>query len=107
MYTEEENKSLKTELSESRARHKVELERVHKEKEKEMEQVHERYSLNYSIHTATAVCVVCEGVLTLHVVYEKLLFTLRVKQAVSKKDEAMKSLRTQHEVCICTHTVDP
>lgn len=42
VYTEEENKSLKTELSELRARHKIELERVQKEKEKEMEQVHER-----------------------------------------------------------------
>ena len=42
VYTEEENKSLKTELSELKARHKVELERVQKDKEKEMEQVHDR-----------------------------------------------------------------
>lgn len=45
MYTEEENKSLKTELSELRARHKLELEKVRKDKEKEMEQVHERLYL--------------------------------------------------------------
>ena len=42
VYTEEENKSLKTELSELKARHKVELQRVQKDKEKEMEQVHDR-----------------------------------------------------------------
>ena len=46
VYTEEENKSLKTELSELRARHKIELERVQKEKEKEMEQVHDRSVYN-------------------------------------------------------------
>jgi len=45
VYTEEENKSLKTELSELRARHKLELEKVRKDKEKEMEQVHERLYL--------------------------------------------------------------
>ena len=43
VFTEEENKSLKTEQSELRARHKLELEKVRKDKEKEMEQVHERY----------------------------------------------------------------
>jgi len=43
VFTEEENKSLKTELSELRARQKLELEKIRKDKEKEMEQVHERY----------------------------------------------------------------
>ena len=40
--TEEENKQLKIEMSELRARHKVELERVGKVKNREMEEVHER-----------------------------------------------------------------
>ena len=40
--TDEENKQLKIEMSELRARHKVELERMRKGKEREMEEVHER-----------------------------------------------------------------
>lgn len=40
--TDEENKQLKIEMSELRARHKVELERVRQSKEKEMEEVHGR-----------------------------------------------------------------
>ena len=40
--TEEENKSLKIDMSELKARHKVELEQAQKKMEKEMEQVHER-----------------------------------------------------------------
>ena len=42
MSTEEENRQLKIEMSELRARHKVELQRVEKDKGKEMEAVHER-----------------------------------------------------------------
>ena len=40
--TDEENKQLKIEMSELRARHKVELERIRQGKEKEMEEVHGR-----------------------------------------------------------------
>lgn len=40
--TEEENKQLKTEMSEVRARHKVELERVKRGKDQELAEVHER-----------------------------------------------------------------
>ena len=40
--TEEENKLLKIDMSELKARHKVELEQAQKKMEKEMEQVHER-----------------------------------------------------------------
>ena len=40
--TEEENRQLKVEMSELRARHRVELERVGKTKEREMEEVHSR-----------------------------------------------------------------
>ncbi|XP_048575628.1 centrosomal protein of 131 kDa isoform X2 [Nematostella vectensis] len=40
--TDEDNKRLKTELSEMRARHRLELERITREKEEEMEQVHTR-----------------------------------------------------------------
>lgn len=40
--TEEENKHLKVEMSELRARQKIELERVGCVKEKELEDVHER-----------------------------------------------------------------
>ena len=40
--TDEENKQLKIEMSELRARHKVELERMRLNKEKEMEEVHGR-----------------------------------------------------------------
>lgn len=42
MGTEEENKELKREMSELRARHKVELGRLRKAKDKELEEVHER-----------------------------------------------------------------
>ena len=42
MSTEEENKQLKIEMSELRARHKVELEREKKTKAKELEEVHQR-----------------------------------------------------------------
>lgn len=42
MATEEENKQLKIEMSELRARHRVEVERVTRGKEREMEEVHER-----------------------------------------------------------------
>ncbi|XP_069809146.1 centrosomal protein of 131 kDa isoform X2 [Dendropsophus ebraccatus] len=40
--TEEENKRLKIEASESQARHRLELERVTREKEEELEEVHKR-----------------------------------------------------------------
>ncbi|XP_059509638.1 centrosomal protein of 131 kDa isoform X2 [Stegostoma tigrinum] len=40
--TEEENKQLKTEMSEVRARHRLEVERITKEKEEELEEVHKR-----------------------------------------------------------------
>ncbi|KAM4661888.1 LOW QUALITY PROTEIN: centrosomal protein of 131 kDa [Discoglossus pictus] len=40
--TEEENKRLKTEASETRARQRLELERVNREKEEELEEVHKR-----------------------------------------------------------------
>lgn len=42
MSTEEENKELKIEMSELRARQKVELERLRKLKDKELEEVHGR-----------------------------------------------------------------
>ncbi|XP_078510300.1 centrosomal protein of 131 kDa isoform X2 [Lissotriton helveticus] len=40
--TEEENKRLKTEASEMRARHRLELERISRDKEEELEEVHKR-----------------------------------------------------------------
>ena len=40
--TEEENKRLKNEMSEMRARHKLELQRIQESKEEEMEEVHKR-----------------------------------------------------------------
>ncbi|XP_078257511.1 centrosomal protein of 131 kDa isoform X2 [Rhinoraja longicauda] len=40
--TEEENKRLKTEMSEMRARHRLEVERITREKEEELEEVHKR-----------------------------------------------------------------
>ena len=63
--TEEENKQLKHEISELRARHKLELERACNANEKELTAVHER-----------------------------------VKQALAKKEENLKTLRTQHEAAL-------
>ncbi|XP_020895169.1 centrosomal protein of 131 kDa isoform X2 [Exaiptasia diaphana] len=40
--TEEDNKRLKTEVSEMRARHRLEVDRITSEKEKEMDQLHQR-----------------------------------------------------------------
>ena len=60
--TEEENKQLKHEISELRARHKLELEQAGKANDKELAAVHER-----------------------------------VKQALAKKEENLRTLRTQHE----------
>ncbi|XP_033095874.1 centrosomal protein of 131 kDa-like isoform X2 [Anneissia japonica] len=40
--TEEENRRLKNEMSEMRARHKLEIERIEKSKEEELEEVHKR-----------------------------------------------------------------
>ncbi|XP_078691966.1 centrosomal protein of 131 kDa-like [Branchiostoma floridae x Branchiostoma belcheri] len=40
--TEEENRRVKNEISEMRARHKMELDRITREKEEEMEEVHKR-----------------------------------------------------------------
>ncbi len=42
MATEEENKRLKNEMSEMRARHKLELSRIKESKDEEMEEVHKR-----------------------------------------------------------------
>lgn len=42
MTTDEDNKRLKTEVSEMKARHRLEIERVTREKEQEMEEVHKR-----------------------------------------------------------------
>ncbi|GCB71469.1 hypothetical protein scyTo_0005951 [Scyliorhinus torazame] len=47
--TEEENKRLKTEMSEVRARHRLEVERITKEKEEELEEVHKRQHLKEQI----------------------------------------------------------
>lgn len=63
--TDENNKELKIEMSELRARHKVELEKVSRDKNREMESVHER-----------------------------------VKQALSKKEEHLHSLREQYEAAL-------
>ena len=60
--TEETNKQLKIEMSELRARHKIELERVGTGKEREMEAVHER-----------------------------------IKQALARKEENLRSLRQQYD----------
>ncbi|KAL9956558.1 hypothetical protein ACROYT_G038050 [Oculina patagonica] len=63
--TDEDNKRLKTELSEMKARHRLEIERVTREKEQEMDEVHKR-----------------------------------VKQAIAKKEETMKTLREQHQAAM-------
>lgn len=42
MTTEEDNKRLRNGMSETKARHRIELERVVKDKEDEMEEVHKR-----------------------------------------------------------------
>ena len=65
MATEEENKQLKIEMSELRARHRIELERVNQTKEREMAEVHER-----------------------------------VKQALEKKEENLRTVRVQHEAAL-------
>ena len=51
--TDEENRRIKNEMAELKARHRMELERaktemelIHKSKEEEMEQVHERYVID-------------------------------------------------------------
>ena len=41
--TDEDNKRLKTELSEMKARHRLDIERVTREKEQEMDEVHKRF----------------------------------------------------------------
>ena len=63
--TEEENKELKIEMSELRARNKIEIEKVSRDKDREMESVHDR-----------------------------------VKQALSKKEDNLKSLREQYELAL-------
>lgn len=63
--TEEENKRLKAEMAELRARHRLELERVMRDKDEELEEVHKR-----------------------------------VKTAIVKKEEAVNSLRKQHEAAM-------
>lgn len=63
--TDEDNKRLKTEVSEMKARHRLEIERVTREKEQEMEEVHKR-----------------------------------VRQAIAKKEETMKTLREQHQAAM-------
>jgi len=40
--TEEDNKRLKNDVSEMRARHRLEIDRITSEKEQEMEQLHQR-----------------------------------------------------------------
>ena len=42
MTTDEDNKRLKNELSEMKARHRLEIERITREKEQEMDEVHKR-----------------------------------------------------------------
>lgn len=54
MTTDEDNKRLKTELSEMKARHRLELERVTREKEQEMDEVHKRFVLNNLLFTGYA-----------------------------------------------------
>ena len=63
--TEGENKQLKLEIGELRARHKLDLEQANKANERELAAVHER-----------------------------------VKQALAKKEDNLKTLRTQHEAAL-------
>ncbi|XP_017288107.1 centrosomal protein of 131 kDa isoform X2 [Kryptolebias marmoratus] len=63
--TEEENRRLKVEVSEVRARLRLEVERLTREKEEELAEVHQR-----------------------------------VKSAILKKEETVKSLRKQHEAAV-------
>ena len=62
---EEENKQLKLEMSELRARHRLELEKIGRGKDRDMEEVHER-----------------------------------VKVALARKEENLKTLRAQHEAAL-------
>lgn len=47
--TEEESKRMKSEMSEMKARHKVEMEQVTKDKESELNEIHDRYTLWQSV----------------------------------------------------------
>lgn len=53
MTTDEDNKRLKTELSEMKARHRLEIERVTREKEQEMDEVHKRSVSHEFVHYET------------------------------------------------------
>ena len=53
MTTDEDNKRLKTELSEMKARHRLEIERVTREKEQEMDEVHKRLVLVNDDHLSS------------------------------------------------------
>ncbi|XP_062502627.1 centrosomal protein of 131 kDa-like [Corticium candelabrum] len=63
--TEEESKRMKSEMSEMKARHKVEMEQVTKDKESELNEIHDR-----------------------------------VKLALAKKEEAIKSMREQYQAAV-------
>ena len=54
--TDEDNKRLKTELSEMKARHRLEIERVTREKEQEMDEVHKRFVMDHLLATGYTLC---------------------------------------------------
>ena len=55
MTTEEDNKRLRNDIHELKARQRLELERVVKEKEEEMEEVHKRFPKAFCFYYTTAV----------------------------------------------------
>ena len=54
--TDEDNKRLRNDISELKARQRLEIERVVKEKEEEMEEVHKRYSYLYFCNAKNDLC---------------------------------------------------
>lgn len=89
--TEEENRRIKNDMAELRARQQVELDKkkeeidlLQRDKEKELETVHEKYLFSSMIFIVR---------LSLHI-------SPRIKQAISKKDEQVQSLRGQFEAAV-------
>lgn len=90
--TEEENKSLKLEMNELRARCKLEVDRITKQKDEEMDKVHNRYFLLWLIVICIIDCFINKLALSFP--------TCSVKQALARKEETLNSLRSQHQVCL-------
>lgn len=84
-------------MSELRAKHRLEIERITNLKQEEMDEVHKRLTMFFCLAVLFGYCVS-------NITKAFFLLFRRVKQAISKKQETLNTMRQQKEVSKITLT---